>query len=105
MTTSPKGVRFDEDSLWVSRLRRLNDCGTLAWFPRLLEATPEQREPVEFSKGGLFLQAGLEDALPFELRHQEIIERFGHYPHRNAILGRVSSAEELAFLNEPGSSF
>ena len=31
--------------------------------------------------------------------------RFGRYPHRNAILGRSSSAEELAFLREPGSSF
>lgn len=41
----------------------------------------------------------------FELRHKAIIDRFGRYPHRNAILGRRSSAEELAFLKEPGSSF
>ncbi len=41
----------------------------------------------------------------FELRHKAIIDRFGRYPHRNAILGRNSSAEELAFLKEPGSSF
>ena len=53
----------------------------------------------------LFSQAGLEDALRFELRHQEIIDRFGRYPHRNAILGRKSIPEELVFLNEPGSSF
>jgi uncharacterized protein (DUF924 family) len=32
-------------------------------------------------------------------------ERFGRYPHRNAILGRTSSAEELTFLSEPGTSF
>ena len=43
--------------------------------------------------------------LDFELRHKAIIERFGRYPHRNAILGRASTAEEIAFLNEPGSSF
>lgn len=53
----------------------------------------------------LFTQPGLEDNLSVELRHQAIIERFGRYPHRNAILGRTSSAEELAFLSEPGSSF
>jgi len=53
----------------------------------------------------LFSQPGMEDTLRFELRHKEIIDRFGRYPHRNAILGRASSAEELAFLNEPGSSF
>lgn len=41
----------------------------------------------------------------FELRHKAIIDRFGRYPHRNAILGRDSTAEELAFLAEPGSSF
>ena len=53
----------------------------------------------------LFSQAGMEDSLRFELRHQAIIERFGRYPHRNAILGRTSTPEELAFLNEPGSAF
>ena len=41
----------------------------------------------------------------WELKHQAIIERFGRYPHRNAILGRASTAEEVAFLKEPGSSF
>ena len=41
----------------------------------------------------------------FELKHQAIVERFGRYPHRNAILGRASTAEEQAFLTEPGSSF
>ena len=53
----------------------------------------------------LFSQPGLEDALDFELRHQAIITRFGRYPHRNAVLRRASSAEELAFLSEAGSSF
>ena len=53
----------------------------------------------------LFAQPGLEDTLRFEQRHQAIIERFGRYPHRNAILGRESKPEELAFLSEPGSSF
>ena len=41
----------------------------------------------------------------FELRHKAIIDRFGHYPHRNAILGRESTAEEQAFLLQPGSGF
>jgi uncharacterized protein (DUF924 family) len=41
----------------------------------------------------------------FELRHKAIIDRFGRYPHRNEILGRVSSAEELQFLAQPGSRF
>jgi len=41
----------------------------------------------------------------FELRHKAIIDRFGRYPHRNAVLGRASTAEELEFLAQPGSSF
>jgi uncharacterized protein (DUF924 family) len=53
----------------------------------------------------LFAQAGLENNLNFELRHQAIIARFGRYPHRNATLGRSSTEAELAFLTEPGSGF
>ncbi len=53
----------------------------------------------------LFSQPGMADTLRFELQHKAIIDRFGRYPHRNAILGRSSTAEELAFLSEPGSSF
>ena len=41
----------------------------------------------------------------FERKHKAIIDSFGRYPHRNAILGRTSSAEEIAFLQQPGSSF
>lgn len=53
----------------------------------------------------LFDQPGLENNFRFEKRHKEIIERFGRYPHRNKLLNRVSSTEELAFLQEPGSAF
>lgn len=53
----------------------------------------------------LFSQPGMETNLDFELRHKAIIDRFGRYPHRNAILGRSSSPEEIAFLATPGSSF
>ena len=53
----------------------------------------------------LFSQPGLEFNLEFELKHKAIIDRFGRYPHRNEILGRVSTDEELEFLKQPGSSF
>ena len=53
----------------------------------------------------LFSQPGMQYNLDFELRHKAIIDRFGRYPHRNPILGRSSSEQELAFLSEPGSSF
>ena len=49
-----------------------------------------------------FAPAGNHD---FELKHKAIVDRFGRYPHRNVILGRQSTEEELAFLTQPGSSF
>ena len=48
---------------------------------------------------------GLESAADYARRHRDIVARFGRFPHRNAILGRESSAEERAFLTQPGSSF
>jgi uncharacterized protein (DUF924 family) len=54
---------------------------------------------------GLFGAPGMDGNLNFELRHKEIIDRFGRYPHRNAILGRASTPEESEFLKTPGSSF
>jgi uncharacterized protein (DUF924 family) len=43
--------------------------------------------------------------LIFALRHRRVVERFGRFPHRNDILGRPSTPEEIEFLKEPGSSF
>jgi uncharacterized protein (DUF924 family) len=53
----------------------------------------------------LFTSLGAPLNLDFAQRHQAIIARFGRFPHRNGVLGRTSTAEELAFLQEPGSSF
>ncbi len=53
----------------------------------------------------LFQRLGNPVNLDYEKRHKKIIERFGRYPHRNKILGRESTPEELEFLNQPGSSF
>lgn len=53
----------------------------------------------------LYRRYGNPSALEFELKHKRIIERFGRYPHRNEVLGRVSTDEEIEFLKQPGSSF
>ncbi|WP_247119695.1 DUF924 family protein [Kordiimonas marina] len=47
----------------------------------------------------------LSENLKFAHAHKDIVDRFGRYPHRNAIVGRSSTAEELAFLTQPGSGF
>jgi len=46
-----------------------------------------------------------EEQLRYALRHREIIERFGRFPHRNRILGRENTAAEIEFLKQPGSGF
>lgn len=64
---------------------------------RLFEALRDEAPPPLREPAGLYLD--------FMLRHRDIVARFGRFPHRNAILGRPSSAEELRFLQQPGSSF
>lgn len=50
-------------------------------------------------------KAFFDNTLDFARRHQAVIERFGRFPHRNAILGRASTAAEQAYLAQPGAGF
>jgi uncharacterized protein (DUF924 family) len=50
-------------------------------------------------------EPALAGLLQWAQRHHDIVERFGRFPHRNAALGRISTAEELEFLQQPGSGF
>ncbi|MEP7061359.1 MAG: DUF924 family protein [Betaproteobacteria bacterium] len=63
-----------------------------------------QRRALEYF-GALAREPGFEGPFDYAQRHAAIIERFGRFPHRNAALGRTSTAEELEFLRHPGSSF
>jgi len=49
----------------------------------------------------LFKHAGLEDNLRFAKHHRDIVKQFGRFPHRNAILKRVSNSDEIEYLNSP----
>ena len=53
----------------------------------------------------LYEKLGNANSLAFEIKHLEIIKKFGRYPHRNKILGRSSTADEDSFLQQPNSSF
>ena len=55
--------------------------------------------------GALASETGLDSPLSWAERHRDVIRRFGRFPHRNDILGRASTAEEIAFLEQPGSRF
>ncbi len=67
------------------------------------ENLEHQRRSVELFHG---LEGARESGSPdYAVRHMEIIERFGRFPHRNEILGRQTTPEEAEFLTQPGSSF
>jgi uncharacterized protein (DUF924 family) len=68
------------------------------------EALADQDRAVALFEA-LAAKTGLDEPLPWAIRHRDVIRRFGRFPHRNAILDRTSTAEERAFLREPGSSF
>jgi Protein of unknown function (DUF2442) len=61
MTTSPTSVRFDEHTMWVDLIDGRTLGIPLAWFPRLLRATPAERAQVELSRVGLHWEAIDED--------------------------------------------
>ena len=61
MNISPKSIRFDDDTLWVSLSDGRTIAAPLTWFPRLLDAAPEQRAKVELSKNGLHWDSLNED--------------------------------------------
>ncbi|MFQ1757536.1 DUF924 family protein [Aeromonas veronii] len=62
-------------------------------------------EALAAEQAGTPAQATFAGFADFARRHQVIIERFGRFPHRNDILGRTSTPEEAAFLQQPGSGF
>lgn len=53
----------------------------------------------------LYSELGQQGNLDFEVRHKVVIDRFGRYPHRNSILGRISSTEEIEYLEQGGDVF
>lgn len=77
------------------------------WFAYLpfehAESIAAQREALRLF--GRLAEEGFPDALSWANKHHDVIARFGRFPHRNAILGRISTPEELEFLKRPGSRF
>lgn len=107
---------FAGDALALAAARQLVDSGADQALP------PRQRAfvymPFEHAEDAAMQEAsvrlfsalaqqhpGFEEMLDYAHRHRGVIARFGRYPHRNQILGRASTPEELAFLAQPGSGF
>ena len=106
---TPKAFASDVIALAISRdaVERQLDDG-LIFHERQFLYMPHMHcedAAVQASSVELFASLGDENTTEFAIRHKEIIDRFGRFPHRNAVLGRYSTPEETAFLEEPNSSF
>lgn len=95
----------------VQALARGDDLGLLPVQRQFLYLPFEHREDLRAQEKSLELFASLEAFEPtrglseWARRHHAIVARFGRFPHRNALLGRASTAEEIEFLKSPGSGF
>ena len=101
---------FSSDSLALAAARSM----IAREFDRLLSPAErgfaylpfEHAEDLAAQRRSLALSQALDpEHIGYARRHYEIIARFGRFPHRNAILGRESTPEEIEFLKQPGSSF
>jgi uncharacterized protein (DUF924 family) len=98
----PLALVLSQESVALGCLKKLEPMERVfLLMPYMHSESP----PIHVEAERLFKVWAPEENYKYELRHREIIDRFGRYPHRNGILGRESSAEELEFLKQPGSSF
>lgn len=102
---------FATDSLALALTQRAQELGlaeklsqTERWF-LLMPYMHSESVKIHEQAVKLFEDLGIESVLKFEIAHKVIIDRFGRYPHRNQILSRTSTPEEIEFLKEEGSSF
>jgi len=93
------GVARNDDA----RLIPVERCFLYLPFEHAESFTAQEQSIELFTR--LAAEPGMADQLIWAERHAAIIRRFGRFPHRNAILGRTSTPEEIAFLATPGSGF
>eukprot|EP00594_Rhizosolenia_setigera_P009326 CAMPEP_0178965424 /NCGR_PEP_ID=MMETSP0789-20121207/16278_1 /TAXON_ID=3005 /ORGANISM="Rhizosolenia setigera, Strain CCMP 1694" /LENGTH=192 /DNA_ID=CAMNT_0020650415 /DNA_START=200 /DNA_END=778 /DNA_ORIENTATION=- len=107
---TPRAFAYDEMALKLSKEavakgydKTLDTvCLQILYIPFMhSECKQDHEEAVKLYSS----KKGLELSLEFEMKHKVIIDRFGRYPHRNEVLGRESTSEEIEFLKEEGSSF
>jgi uncharacterized protein (DUF924 family) len=111
-----KPESFAGDALALAAARQLADSGAHKELPPLQRAFAYmpfehaedafmQERAVELFTALAAQHPGFDDMLDYAHRHRGVIARFGRFPHRNEILGRASTQEEIEFLRQPGSRF
>ena len=110
---SPRAFATDAAALGVSRrmvergfdrlLRPIERCFAYLPYEHSEELAVQRRSLVLFE--GLRFSSDCAGNIDYAYRHYDIIHRFGRFPHRNAVIGRTSTPEEVEFLRQPGSGF
>jgi uncharacterized protein (DUF924 family) len=90
-------LRFDERGFLYMPLLHSEDLATQERCVALFTAFRDEQSGA--------LKNRVDSSLKFAEQHRDIVRRFRRFPHRNAALGRTSTAEEVEFLTRPGSSF
>lgn len=98
--SDPLALMLAQESVRVGADRVVNEEQRQYFYMPFMHS-----ESVKIHESAAMLFAKLPSNLKYAVRHRNIVERFGRYPHRNAILGRISTLEEIEFLKTPGSSF
>jgi uncharacterized protein (DUF924 family) len=107
---------FAGDALALEAALALDDAGAHQTLPPVQRAFAympfEHAENLAMQERSVILfdklnasAAGFESMLDYARRHYDVIRKFRRFPHRNAILGRQSTPEEIAYLEQPGSGF
>jgi uncharacterized protein (DUF924 family) len=102
---------FAQDGMALALSQEAVGGGALAQLPPiqraflLLPYMHSESRLIHAQAEVLFREHAPPDNHDFELRHKSIVDRFGRYPHRNAVLGRESTPAEMEFLKTPGSKF
>lgn len=106
---TPRAFATDEVAFWVAQaaVAKGFDTGMTKDERSFLYLPFEHAEDPLAQERCVALMATLSDPelSKWALAHKAIIDRFGRFPHRNSILGRTSTAEEVEFLKQPNSSF
>jgi uncharacterized protein (DUF924 family) len=97
-----KAVAIAETAIAMGLAETLNDDERLFLY---LPFEHQENGAAQARSLELISTLGDPELTKYALAHKNIIDRFGRFPHRNAILGRTSTADELEFLEAPGSSF
>lgn len=104
-------LAFAQDALALALAQQAVSAGALQSLTPaecsfvLMPFMHSESRKIHLQAEALFREHGAADNYSFELKHKAIIDRFGRYPHRNEILGRSSTPEEIEFLKQPGSRF